>query len=117
MGRITKFSQIPAQVKYPPQYKGKLSQIHSEIITAIINKHEVTLKELKQVVQLVNTISYKVLRGDNISWSNTSPLDYSNLISDMDVRDYLVSQNMYVAFNDINWESDDIVKIASSTVP
>lgn len=114
MSRITKFSQIPAQLKYPPQSKGKLSQIHSEIITAVIAKHELTLKDLKQVIQLINTISYKVLKGDNISWTNSNPLNFSDLVNDIDARDYLLSQNMYVAFNDINWESDEIVKVMST---
>lgn len=118
MSRITKFSQIPAQLNYTPQLKSTLSPIHSEIITAVLDKHELTSRELKQVIQLINTLSYRSISDEELKWDKSAPLDSSNNLPDIEIRDVLVKHNMYVAFNDINWEIDGIVKVvASSIVP
>lgn len=114
MSRITKFSQITAQLKYPPAVKAQLIQIHSEIVTTIINKQTFTNKELKSVVQIVNTLSYRVLNHEDLGWNSAFPLSCNTLVDDIVVREYLSPKSMYVAFNDINWESDGITKIASA---
>lgn len=112
--RILKFSQIPDQLRYPAGYFGKISSVHSSIISIVLTRSEYTVQELKQIIQLINTVSYKMLNNESVDGivTNDGNLNYDCLLPDMEVRDFLNAKMMYVPFKDIQWQQDNISKIS-----
>lgn len=118
--KISKFSQIISQLPYPSAHKGRLSQIHSEIITAtmdmpVINGY--TTDFLKNVIKLMNFVTYDILLNNNTSWSMDNPLDFKVIdesIPSTNIRDYLDKMHLYIEFRDIKWADDGIERISSN---
>ena len=112
--RITKFSQITAQLPYPPKFKGTLQSIHSTIIQATIDKGRITRKEGKNIVNIINTVSYRLLNEEDTQWSQNDPLMIHGEPIDEDIMQSFLGI-MYVAFKNIDWSLDDIEISASET--
>lgn len=109
---ITKFSQIPTQLSYPPVVRAKISQIHSSIITSVLSDRSRTIQYLKDVISLMNSVTYSIIHEEEFVWGSEDKLDFTHNLSDLDIRDFLVARNLYVSFKDIQWELDEIVKIS-----
>lgn len=115
MGRITRFSQIPEYLNYPPNIKGELSIIHSNVITYVVAQGSGTSKYLKDVIRFMNTATYKLMNGETFEYSPSSPLDFTLLLDDMDIRPFLLDHSLYIDSSSINWSLDNIEKQIAGT--
>lgn len=115
--RLSVFSQIPEQLAYPAVCKATISQAHSVIIEEVLKDLHRTRAFLKDVIQLMNTLTYRALSGDDLQWSAADPLNFSNLEDDFTIRCLLDSPqyHLYISFRDIHWASDniEIITVAS----
>lgn len=117
MGRITRFSQIPEYLNYPPNIKGRLSIIHSNIITFVIAQGQGTSKYLRDIICFMNTASYKLMNDEDFDYPAGTLPDFNLLLDDMDIRPYLLDKNMYIDSSAINWSLDNVEKqIAGSEI-
>ena len=116
--RLSVFSQIPEQLAYPATCKATISQAHSTIVEEVLKDPHRTRGFLKNVVQLMNTLTYRVVSGDDMQWSAADPLNFSNLEDDFTVRCLLDSPkyHLYISFRDIHWASDNIEIIVDTSV-
>jgi len=113
MSRITKFSQITSSLPYPAQSRGLLQSIHSSIVTAVCEKGELTRKESRNVIKLINTITYQCVQQESISWKKEDPLNFTNLTVDEDTLQQVLG-NMYLVYRNINWKADEIDIVAET---
>ena len=109
---ITKFSQITNQLPYPKYIKGALSTIHADIITIVLSNPSRPISYLKNCIALVNTVSYKMLQNEEPHYKRGDELDFSEIIDDIEIRDLLTSNKIYVPFKDIHWELDNVSKVS-----
>ena len=78
------FSQISDRLKYPKNIKAKLSTLHSVVITYVTYNFVNTKKFKQQVVDVLNSLSYYVCQGDDITnfWDPKNPMTVQNVDSD-----------------------------------
>lgn len=107
--RISRFSQIPAQLKYPATVAAKLSVIHSTIIDITLQQKGWFRQELQQIVRVMNTATYRLVQGDTYNL-NTQDILANDVEDDMTLRALLDSPkyHLYIEFRDIHWASDGI---------
>ena len=115
MSRITKFSQITSSLPYPAQSRGILQSIHSSIVTAVCEKGSLTRKESRNVIKLINTVSYQCIQQESITWQKEDPLNFTNLTVDEDTLQQALG-NMYLVYKNINWKADEIDLVAETKV-
>lgn len=98
------FTQIPNELKYPPAIRSKLSTIHSNIISWAVDNCQGTYKERKNIIQIMNSISYICLSGDSIpsNWNSSDPFTNSPSIDDYTCRNYL--GNIYILEKNVTWD-------------
>ena len=114
MGRITRFSQIPEYLPYPPNIKGQLSVIHSDVITYVMSKGSGTSKYLKDIIRFMNSATYRLLNDEDFTYpANTEP-NISQALDDMEMRAFLLSKSLYIDSTAINWSLDNIEKQAAT---
>lgn len=113
MSRITKFSQITSSLPYPAQSRGLLQSIHSSIVTAVCDKGVLTRKESRNVIRLINTITYQCVQQESISWKKEDPLNLTNLTVDEDTLQQVLG-SMYLVYKHINWKADEIEIVAET---
>ena len=113
MSRITKFSQITSSLPYPAQSRGLLQSIHSSIVTAVCEKKELTRKESRNVIKLINTISYRCIQQESMSWKKDDPLNFTDLTVDEDILQQTLG-SMYLVYKNINWKADEIDIVAET---
>ena len=114
MGRITRFSQVPEYLNYPPNIKGRLSVIHSNIITYVMSQGHGTSKYLRNVICLMNTATYRLINDEDFDYVAGTQLDFSLLLDDMDIRPQLLAKDLYIDSSAINWSLDNIEKQLST---
>lgn len=115
MSRITKFSQITSSLPYPAQSRGLLQSIHSSIVTAVCEKGKLTRKESRNVIKLINTVSYQCIQQESITWKKEDPLNFTDLTVDEDTLQHVLG-NMYLVYKNINWKADEIDIVAETKV-
>ena len=113
MSRITKFSQITSSLPYPAQSRGLLQSIHSSIVTAVCEKGALTRKESRNVIKLINTITYQCVQQESMSWRKEDPLNFTNLTVDEDTLQQVLG-SMYLVYKNINWKADEIDIVAET---
>lgn len=107
------FSQIPAKLNYPRQIKGKLSSLHSDIITYVSSIYDGSYNLRSKTVRLLNTLTWYLVNGDALppGWSSTiNPFDNIDIEAELVLKEQL--GNLYINPRDINW---DIAVVASNT--
>lgn len=113
------FSQIPARLNYPKHIKGKLSSLHSDIITYVSSVYDGSHSLRNKTIQLLNTITKYVIDGDSFpnNWSSSvSPFDNIEIEDEFVLRDYL--EHLYINPKDINWDIPIVVENAGvRTIP
>lgn len=116
--RLSVFSQIPEQLAYPATCKAALSQAHSVIVEEVLKDLHRTRAFLKNVIQLMNTLTFRMLSGDDLQWSSADPLNFANLEDDFTIRCLLDSPQyrLYISFRDIHWASDNIEIVVDTYV-
>ena len=117
MGRITRFSQIPEYLNYPPNLKGKLSTIHSNVITYVIHRGCGTSKYLKDIIRFMNTASYKLMNDEDFTYEENTEPNIAAALDDMEIRPFLLDHSMYVDSTAINWSLDNIEKQVANASP
>ena len=103
-----KFTEISSKLKYPPQIRGKLSTMHSEIITYACNHYRSTSKFKREIIYCLNILSYYCVSGDSIpnNWDITNP--FVNIpIVDSDMISSVVLDFM-ILLDDIVWDIEDV---------
>lgn len=116
MGRITRFSQIPEYLNYPLNIKGKLSTIHSNIITFVVAKGSGTSKYLKDVIRFMNTATYKLINEEEFEYVPNNEPDFDLALDDMEIRPLLLEKGLYIDSTAINWSLDSIEKQTATAV-
>lgn len=116
--RISRFSQIPAQLKYPATVAAKLSVIHSSIIDRTLQQKGWFRSELQQIIRIMNTATYRLVQGD-IYDLNIQDLLANDVEDDMTLRALLDSPkyHLYIEFRDIHWASDGIEATYTTLTP
>lgn len=113
MSRITKFSQITSSLPYPAQSRGLLQSIHSSIVTAVCEKGVLTRKESRNVIKLINTVTYRCIQQESIAWKKEDPLNFTDLTVDEDTLQQALG-SMYLVYKNINWKADEIEIVAET---
>ena len=118
---MIKFTQIPDKLPYPPKHRAKLSTLHSEIITYIINHFTNTNRYKTKVVSLLNTISCYILFGNTIpkEWSTSDPFKGMDMMDPSYCEDVL--GNIYLHVRNIIWDIEETdnssIQIANDNHP
>jgi len=110
--KISKFSQITELLKYPPSVKGYLQTIHSDIITSVVEKQQLTRSESCSIIKLMNTLSYRVVSGDSFSWDRNNMFNFSMLDVSDDTMQAKLGE-LYIVYRDIDWSLDSITIVAN----
>lgn len=99
-----KFTQIPDSLRYPPSVKGRLSTLHSAVITYVSANFQERYKLKEYVLQVMNTLSVMMLTGDALpeNWSELQPLKNLELIDDEICKEVL--KDIYIYSKDITWD-------------
>lgn len=107
------FSQIPSCLNYPKNIKGKLSSLHSDIITSASSIYDGSHAMRTKLINLINTVTRYVVSGDSLptNWNPKKPFQNIEIESDMDLKSVL--GNLYINPKDVNW---DISSIESSSI-
>lgn len=113
--RITKFSQIVVQLPYPAQYKGVLQKMHGALVQATITKHVLTRREGRNIISIINTISYRILNNEETYWKEENPFIIGGESIDEDIMQSFLGL-LYVPFKNIDWSLDGIEIVAEGTV-
>ena len=113
---MIKFSQLTANIPYPPNIKGQLSTLHAGIVTYVLDHYVNTAKYKTQVVSVLNTLAYNVITGSTIlpSQAPSDPLTIE-LVDDDLCLDTI--GNLYLCVRDILWdvsESEIIIESSDS---
>lgn len=112
------FTQIPDKVKYPNAVKGKLSTLHSDIITYIIEHFNHSSKFKSDSIKLLNTVSYIVVLRESfpIGWKTSDPFDKIEFIDDDICKSNL--NDCYLPLSSIVWDidsDDNLDRVESNT--
>ena len=109
------FSQIPACLNYPKNIQGKLSSLHSEVITYISKIYDGSHGLRTKTICLLNTITKYVIDDSPLptSWTASKPFSGLALESDLYLRESL--GDLYINPKNVNWDIS-IVESASSDV-
>lgn len=106
---LTKFTDIPDRLKYPPNVKGVLSSYHSSIVLYAAQNFVSTKKFRRQVINTMNTITYHVVNSNELpaGWSESAPLlNEDLLIDEFECKDTLGV--LFIDESDIDWDVDEI---------
>ena len=106
---LTKFTDIPDRLKYPPNVKGVLSSYHSSIVLYAAQNFVSTKKFRRQVINTMNTITYHVVNSNELpaGWSESAPLlNEDLLIDEFECKDALGV--LFLDESDIDWDVDEI---------
>lgn len=107
---MIKFTQLTEQLGYPPRIKARLSTLHSDIITYVIDHFENTNRYKTKVVSLLNTISHYVMFGNTLpkNWSSSDPFNNITLLDAFKCEEDLGSLFLHV--KNITW---DVMPVSS----
>lgn len=98
------FSQIPAKLDYPKHLKGKLSSLHSDIITYVSETYDGSHGQRSKVIRLLNTITRYVVEGDALpeNWKSTSPFENITIEDELSLKNSLGT--LYINPKTIDWD-------------
>lgn len=101
-----KFTEISEKYKVNKAVKGKLSQLHSLLITYVASHFRDTRKYRQKVVYALNVITYFVYSGDTLpfDWSVASPFTKLPDITEDQLEDVL--GDLMLTEDGIEWDVD-----------
>lgn len=108
---MVKFTQLTDKLKYPAKIKAKLSTLHSDIITYVMDNFRNTAKYKSKIVDTLNTVSYYVITGSSFpaNWKSSSPLDNIELVDSSVCEDSI--GNLFIHVKDITWDVTESERI------
>lgn len=101
---------LMTQVSVPNNVRSKLSKLaslHSDIIEYVNTNFKNSNQFKRLIINVINSVTYYVLRGDYIEYNLTTDVGVNSV---MLVDDSLLKKsigNLYVDFNNIDWDSDN----------
>lgn len=104
------FSQIPAKLRYPRHVQGKLSSLHSDIITYVSTIYDGSHELRSKTIRLMNTITRYVVEGDTFpaGWSSARPFDRIEIEDELTLKEEL--GDLYINPKEINWDVSILVE-------
>ncbi len=105
---MIKFTQLTDKLNYPPKIKARLSTLHAEIITYVINNFRNTNQYKSNIISLMNTVSYYLICGDSLpaNWSPNNPFENIEIIDSSEYEDKL-GGNLFLELRDISWDIEE----------
>ena len=99
-----KFTNISETYKVKRGFKGKLSELHSSVITYVINHFDGTLAYKRTVVRILNILTYAVYASEPLpfNWSPMHPFDNIPDIDDDTIEEVL--GDVYLTVEAIDWD-------------
>lgn len=104
------FSQIPDRFNYPRNIKGKLSSLHSSIITFVTGVYDGSQSMRSKTIRLLNTVTRYIYEGDSIPtrWNpDVNPFTNIFIEEEADLKECL--DKLYINPKDINWDIQPVV--------
>ena len=99
------FSQIPSVLNYPRHVKGKLSSLHSDIITYVSTIYDGSYDMRNRTIRLLNTLTRYIIEGDVFpnGWSSTkNPFEGIEIEDELSLKENL--QKLYISPKDVHWD-------------
>lgn len=99
-----KFTSISEKYQVDRAYKGKISELHSSLITYVVSHFKDTKRYKQQVVNALNLMTYAVYSGDMLSssWRMSSPLENIPEVEDGIVEETL--GDIFLTVEGIEWD-------------
>ena len=99
-----KFTSISERYEVNRSVKGKLSELHSMLITYVSSHFKNTKKYKQQVVTMLNLITYAVYADEPVvvNWSSCNPFDEIPDIDEEDIKNVL--GDIYLTVDSIDWD-------------
>lgn len=109
-----KFTSISEKYQVDRALKSKISELHSSLITYVVNHFKDTKRYKQQVVDVLNIMTYAVYSGDLLSegWRITNPLENIPQIEDGLVEETL--GDIFLTIESIEWDvkpTDGLISI------
>lgn len=113
-----KFTQITDKLNYPARCKGKLSTLHSGVITYVMDNFQNKGSYKSQVTSLLNTLSYYIIENDSLpsDWSIKSPFDNLDILPQDVCEDRLKRDKLFLRARDIEWDVQVKEKVSTKDV-
>lgn len=107
-----RFTDIPEKYAVPRSFKGKLGDVHSEVVIYVFNNYKNTKKYRQKVVDALNYLTYCILQSapPAFSWTRTDPLNTMPDDIDMDDVEKELGE-LFLTEDAIQWD----VKAADTT--
>lgn len=104
------FSQIPAKLNYPRHLKGKLSSLHSDVITYVSETYDGSHTSRTRAIRLLNTLTRYVVDGDMFpsNWNSSKPFDHLILEDEFSLKESL--GNLYINPKEVNFDIPVVVE-------
>ena len=79
-----KFTDIPEKYSIPRQFRAKQSEVHSAVITYVVEHYRDTKKYRQKVVDALNRLTYCIVQNElpSFEWVSTDPI---NTMPDIDI--------------------------------
>lgn len=112
------FLQLPHTLKYPPTLKSTMSTAHANAISQFLSDYTGSYIQRKNIVHILNCISYMYLTGDSIptSWNIDDPLHTYVDVQDDDTLSQVLSDLYIAGEKSLDWKEADAY-IKSSVEP
>lgn len=109
-----KFTNISETYKVHRSVKGRLSDLHSSVITYVISHFDGTLGYKQKVVKVLNILTYALYASEPLpmNWRKTDPFTNIPEIDDDDLEEVL--GDVYLTVDAIDW---DIKPVDSGVLP
>lgn len=103
---MIKFTEIANKLNYPANVKSKLSTLHTGIINYVINNFTGKVSQRRHIIDIMNTVSYKVIVGDTIPnvWNVNDPLKNMSVVEDVYCKSKI--GDLYLVERDVTWDVD-----------
>ena len=103
-----RFTQITAKIKYPPNVRGQLSTLHSDVITYVCSPGVFTGNYMQKhkIVRVLNSLSFCAVNGVPLpeKWNILDPITTGPEIEDDLCRHRL--GELYIVEKSIQWDID-----------
>ena len=109
------FSQIPAKLNYPRHFKGKLSSLHSDVITYVSGIYDGSHDLRTKTIRLLNTITQYIIEGDSLpaNWSSAeAPFENIDIEDEFTLKSSL--EKLYINPRQIHWDIPIVVEKSTS---
>lgn len=112
------FLQIPHKLHYPPVLRSKISTAHSNAISQFLSTYTGKYVERKQIIHILNCISYMYVSGDSLpmNWNIEHPCDnYIDIEDESILSDTL--KDIYIENEKaVRWAETDKYKNTSESI-